>query len=156
MPCCGCEDIHTMHAPLIHAAAEIQFALEYLNGGDPASITDIDKRNVQAALESYFSKCGVPVTHEIPIGDKNRQNLEFETEFEFIPGTLQVVLSGMLLNGNQSDPARDFEVDTSTYKKFTLLLAPNDASRLNSPPRQYETLFVNYRKRITFNTIGGT
>lgn len=155
MPCCGCEDIWTQHAPLIHAAADIQFILNYLNSGDPASITDINQKNVQAALESFFSQTGIPIKHEIPVGDKNNQNLTYETAFEFIPGTLEVVLSGMMLNGNQSDPRRDFVV-TAGNKGFTLLLMPNDPDRLNSPPRQFETLFVNYRKRITFNTIGGT
>lgn len=155
MPCCGCEDIWTQHAPLVHPAADIQFILEYLNGTDPASITDIDQRNVQAALESYFSKAGIPIKNEIPVGDKNNQNLEFGTEFEFIVGTLEVYLSGILLNGDQSDPDRDYVVKPDN-KGFTLVLGPNAPHRLNSPPKQFEPLFVCYNKRITFNTIGGT
>lgn len=155
MPCCGCEDIWTQHAPLIHPAADIQFILNYMNGGNPASITDIDRRNVQAALESYFSQTGIPIKHELPAGAKNNLNLDYETQFEFIPGTLEVVLSGISLNGNQADPRKDFVVAAGN-KGFTILLEPNDPDRLNSPPRQFETLFVNYRKRITFNTIGGT
>ena len=155
---CGnrsCDDIFTLHAALNHAATEIQFALNYLNGTDQANITDIDKHNVQQILERYFSIWGIPIQHEIPDGLKDKINLHYRTEFEFIPGSLQVILSGVELNGNQSDPERDFTVDGDN-KGFTLVLAPNAAHRLNSPPRQYEPLHVNYLKRITFNTKGGS
>ena len=87
-----CEDIITLHAALIHAASEIQFALDYDNNGLPASITDIGVNNVQQVLEKYFSKLGIPVLHEIPAGDIGCPgDNTFTTEFEYIPGSLQVV-----------------------------------------------------------------
>lgn len=154
--CCCDFDIFTEHAPLIHKGADIEFVLSYLNGIDPALITDLnDKHNVQAVLESFFSQHGVPVKHEIPVGAKNRVNLSYRLANEFVAGTLEVFLSGIHLNGNQGDPDRDFDTHLDN-KGFTILLDPSKASRLNRPPYQDESLFVNYRKRITFNTIGGT
>jgi hypothetical protein len=138
----------------VHAAAEIQFALAYTNGTDPATIIDIDQKNVQAALESYFSKVGIPIT-ELALGVKNCVNVSFTTTHEFIPGSLQVILSSIDLNGIQTDPNRDFDVHPDN-KSFTLLLDPTKPYRLNAPPRCGETLFVRYNKRITFNTRGGT
>lgn len=157
--CCCNVDIFTEHAPLIHKAREIQFQLGYDNGGDPASITDIDKRNVQFALESYWSKVGIPVVNEIPSGAKNRVNLVYETADEFVPNTLEVFLSGLKLNGVQTDPERDYTVTTVgplAFKQFTIVLAPGSAHRLNKAPYQDEPLLVSYGKRITFDTKGGT
>jgi hypothetical protein len=156
--CCdsSCEDIYTLHAALIHAASEIQFALDYTNGTDPAQITDIGQRNLQTVLESYFSQLGIPVLHERPTGDRGCPgDVIFETDFEFIPGSLQVVLSGIVLNGKQDDPDRDF-TELSGNKSFRIELNPAHRERLNFVPGQDETFFVNYRKRITFNTRGGT
>lgn len=152
---CSCGDIHTCHVTLIHPAADIQFNLAYLNGLLSAQITDINQRNVQAVLEKYFSLHGIPVKHEIPIGSKNRVNVSYRTQFEFVVNSLEVILSGITLNGNQLDPNRDFDVHLDN-QGFTLLLSPSSASSLNKPPRQDEPLFVNYGKRITFNTHGGT
>jgi len=156
---CSCKrDIFTDHAPLIHTARDIIFYLAYKNGTLDASIIDIDQKNVQMAMEFYFSKTGLPITGEHPTGIKNNQNLIYVTDNEFIPSTLQVNLSGNTLNGNQLDPDRDYDIITSgpnTNKGFVLRLEPNKAHRLNKPPQQYEGLFVNYGKRITFNTKGG-
>lgn len=157
--CCKsgtCEDIFTLHAALVHAASEIQFALGYTNGGSPASITDIDQKNVQAALESYFSQLGIPITYEVPGGDRGCPgDVVFTTAHEFIPDSLQVVLSGILLNGDQADPDRDFTILPGN-QSFRIEIDSSKAHRLNAVPGQDETFFVNYRKRITFNTKGGT
>lgn len=157
--CCKsatCEDIFTLHAALIHSASDVQFAIQYTNGTGPAIITDIDQRNVQTALESYFSQVGIPVLHEIPGGSRGCPgDVVFTTEYEFIPNSLQVILSGILLNGNQDDPARDFTILPGN-QSFQIELDPTHRERLNSVPGQDETFFVNYRKRITFNTRGGT
>lgn len=150
-----CPDIHTLHSELIHPAWDIQFAISYLNGILPANITDIDKYNVQEVLEKYFSLSGIPVIGEQPIGAKDSLNLIYRTNFEFIQGTLEVFLSGISLVSNQTDPNRDFNVHPDN-KGFTILIDPSVSFRLNKPPKQRESLFVNYRKRITFNTIGGT
>ena len=148
-------EIHTFHAELIHAAVDIPFALQYLNGILPASITDIGEKNVQRVLEKYFSLHGIPVSDEIPGGLRNGSNLVFTTAFEFVAGTLEVWLSGLKLNGNPADPERDYDISVSN-DGFTLLLAPTKSWRLNKAPKQREGLLVNYRKRITFNTKGGT
>jgi hypothetical protein len=154
------DDIHTLHAELIHKAADIQFQLAYLNGLDPATITDLPNgKNVQRLIEQYFSKVGIPILNEIPGGIKNNVNLVYTTAFEFVPGTLQVFLSGLKLNGDQLDPDRDYDVTTvglNAYKEFTIILAPNKHEGLNSPPKQKEPLYVTYGKRITFDTKGGT
>jgi len=156
----GCtDDIITLHAPLIHPARDIHFQPGYDNGGSPAVITDIDKTNVQFALEQYWSLVGIPIRNEIPIGDQNRVNLIYRTVFEFIPGSLVVVLSGHTLEGDQVDPDRDYDVTTTglfAYKEFTLRLDPSKGHRLKMPPLQREPFLVHYNKRITFNTKGGT
>lgn len=147
-------DIHTLHAELVHAAAEIQFVLNYDNNGQ-AVILDIDQKNVQRALEKYFSIHGIPVYGELPTGLKNGVNLEFTTGFEFVEGSLEVYLSGLKLNGNINDPDRDYTpyIDNDG---FTIHLDPNKAWRLNKAPKQNEPFYINYKKRITFNTKGGT
>lgn len=156
----GCDnDIFTLHAPLIHKARDVEFQFHYENGVATAFIADINEKNVQFALEKYFSLVGIPVVNEIPIGSKDCVNLTFLTAYEFIPNTLEVNLSGIKLNGNQSDTHRDYDVITSgvnTNRGFTLRLEPNDPNRLNCPPFKDEPLTVSYAKRITFNTKGGT
>lgn len=149
-----CEDIFTLHAPLIHRATEIIFKLAYDNDGDPATITDLPEgKNVQRVLEAYFSRVGIPVQNEIPTGDQNNINLTYTTSNEFLPDSLEVYLSGLKLV-----PGLDFDIITTgpnTNKGFVIKLDPNDSIRLNCPPQQGEPLTVNYEKRITFNTKGG-
>lgn len=149
-----CDDIIDLHAPLIHKAADVQFQTAYDNGGTPATVIDINHNNTQKALESYFSQVGVPIKNELPTGTKNSINLTFITASEFIPATLEVFLSGVHMN-----PGTDFDIISTgpnANKSFILKLAPNDANRLNVPPFQDEPLTVNYGKRITFDTKGGT
>ena len=152
----GCDnEIHELHAPLIHKARDIQFQLVYQNGANPAIITDIGKKNVQEALESYLSKVGLPIKGEQPVGLRNNVNLTFATAHEFIPGSLEVFLSGFKLNGDPADAERDYS-ELVTNNGFILHIDPMKSHRLNSPPKQFESLEVNYSKRITFNTKGGT
>lgn len=148
---CDCgKDIHDLHAELIHPARDVQFQIAYTNGLLPATITDINEKNVQAALESYWGKVGLPIRNEVPSGAKNNVNTQYGTAHEFIPGSLEVYLSGdKLLWGV------DF-VEDPTFDGFEILLDPNDPVRLNAPPQQFEDLTINYAKRITFNTKGGT
>lgn len=96
--------------------------------------------------------------NEIPAGDLDNQNLLYTTEFEFIPDSLEVYLSGIRLNGDQNDPERDFDIITTganENKGFQLRIEPNKYWRLNGPPLQNESLIVNYNKLVTFNTKGG-
>lgn len=157
-----CEDIITLHAPLIHPAVDIQFQLQYKNGVLDAELKCLGtgaNSNVQRILENYFSQVGIPVKHEIPTGSKNSVNLTYVMANEFIPGTEEVFLSGIRLNGNQADLDRDYDIISTGVNKnkgFVLRLEGNKAYRLNAPPFQDEGLYVNYAKRITFNTIGGT
>ena len=94
------------------------------------------------------------MTSIIPTGSKNNVNLEYFLPDEYIAGTLEVFLSGNRLNGDQSDPDRDYTED-STAKRFIIELDPENQHRLNAPPFQGEGFIVNYRKRITFSTKGG-
>lgn len=154
------DDIHTLHAELIHKAADIQFQLEYNNAGTPATIECLDQgKNVQKVLEQYFGLVGIPQMNVIPAGLKNRVNIEYIVSDEFIPETLTVYLSDGKLNGNQSDPDRDFDIistGSNKNKGFTLRLDPSKGHRLNDAPHQDESLECNYSKRITFNTKAGT
>jgi hypothetical protein len=152
-----CEDIIDLHAPLIHKAADIETQIAYDNGGNPATI-DLQGKNVQRMLEEYYSLVGIPIKGELPTGAKNGVNLTYVTTFEFIPATLEVFLSGVRLNGDQSDPDRDYDIITvgpNENKSFTLRIDDNKPHVLNAPPFQNEGLYVNYGKRITFNTKGG-
>jgi hypothetical protein len=152
------EDIWTEHAPLIHDADDITFQTEYTNGTLPAEITDYEGKNVQRFIEDWLSKTGLPVKDETPGGAQNNGNLYYTTQFEFIPDSLEVYLSCNRLNGDQSDPDRDYDVITTgpdAYKAFQLRLNPNRPEALNRPPLQYENFKVDYNKRVTFNTKGG-
>lgn len=152
-----CEDIIDLHAPLIHKAADIETQIAYDNGGNPATI-GLSGKNAQRILEEYWSLVGIPIKGEQPIGSKDSVNLTYTTANEFIPATLEVFLSGLKLNGDQSDPDRDYDiisVGPNTNKGFTLRLDINKPHMLNAPPFQNEGLYVNYGKRITYNTKGG-
>jgi len=152
----GCrEDIHSLHAELIHKARDIQFQIVYDNNGNPASIICIDEKNVQSALESFFGQTGLPIKNELPVGTKNNVNLTYNVISEYIPGSLEVFLSGIKLNGDQTDPDRDYDEDPIN-SMFVIKLDTEKRYRLNAPPQQDEGLYVNYSKRITFNTKGGT
>jgi len=152
----GCrEDIHSLHAELIHKARDIQFQILYDNNGNPASIICIDEKNVQAVLESFFGQNGIPIKNELPTGVKNNVNLTYVVANEYIPGSLEIFLSGIKLNGDQTDPDRDYDEDP-TNSMFVIRLDVEKRYRLNAPPQQDEGLYVNYSKRITFDTKGGT
>lgn len=152
------EDIWTLHAELIHKAADVQMQTAYKNGLLDAEIRDYVGGNLQRFIENWLSKTGLPIKNETPTGLQNNTNLFYTTEFEFIPDSLEVYLSGNLLNGDQSDPDRDYDIITTgpdTHKAFELRLNPNKPERLNTPPFQDENFKVHYNKRVTFNTKGG-
>lgn len=157
--CPNKQDIFTFHAPLIHTAREIKFQLNYKNNDLDAQIISIGHKNVQMALESYFSQTGIPIKREVPSGEKNNQNLQFLTQYEFIGNSLEVFLSGMQLNGNPNDVNRDFDIISTGINKnkgFIIRVDSTKWGRLKCPPLQNEELVVNYSKRITFNTKGGS
>lgn len=147
---CGCDDIHTCHAPLQHVARDIIFQPAYTNGATPATITDIGQRNVQAALEAYWSRVGIPVIGVVPTGTRDGVNISYVTPHEFIPNTLVVYLGGDALTRDA-----DF-VEHLDHHGFDIIVAPEDTWRLNAPPLQGEDLVANYAKRICYNTKGGT
>lgn len=155
----GKHDIHELHAELIHAAADIEFQLAYDNAGNPATIDCLDKKCLQQLLEQFFSLIGIPKFNVIPTGDKDRVNTTYTVADEFIPATLVVYLSGDKLNGNQTDPDRDFDIISTgpnMNKGFVLKLDPEKGHRLNDAPHDDEGLCCSYAKRITYNTKGGT
>lgn len=154
------EDIHSLHAELIHKAADIQFQLTYDNNGDVAEIICFPNgKNVQRFLEQFLSLNGLPKKNQRPTGAKNNVNLTYILSEEFIPETLEVFLGGSQLNGDPTDPDRDFDIintGPNTNKGFTIRLDAEQGHRLNCPPQQDESLYCNYSKRVTFNTKGGT
>lgn len=152
----GCLDIHTLHAELIHRAREIIFQLHYKNGLLDATVEQLGaKQNLQFVLENYFSQVGIPVYHETPTGDVNCLNLDFNTAHEFVPNSLQVILGGDRLIGDQGNPNRQF-VEKTNHKGFVLILNTSSYLGLRKPPSNFESLEVDYDRRITFNTKGGT
>jgi len=77
-------------------------------------------------------------TNQLPVGIKNGANLVFEAPTEFDPATLQVFLSGLsLIIGN------DFII-ASDHKTITIVLEPNDPTRLNVAPLQNEPFRLSY------------
>ena len=78
--------------------------------------------------------------NETPIGNKDGVNLVFQATEEFAEGTLQVFLSGINL-----DVGDDFEIGNDN-KTFTIKLNPNDPTKLNVPPLQFESFRINYVK----------
>ena len=97
--------------------------------------------NAQEAIEEH----GIHILGEIPTGIKNGINLTFTTAFEFMPGSLEVFLSGINLINNGANRDYDVAIDN---KGFTILIAPTLSHRLNKPPMQRESFAVNYRKKI--------
>ena len=150
--------IHTLHAPLIHKARDIQYQSDYKNGSLDAEIIDVAHHNLQFALESYFSQVGIPIIDDNVIGEQNRVNTIYETNYEFIPDTLDVFLSGdkMVRDVDFQEVLVDIGGGDWRWKGFEFLLNTNDPGRLNIAPKENESLRVNYLKRITFNTKGGT
>lgn len=152
--CCD-QDIHTLHAELIHKAREIQFQLAYQNGVDPAEIIVFTQKNVQGFIEELLGIAGIPVRKEIPSGLKNNTNVTFTTAYEFIPGSLVVCLSGLDMNGVSASSDKDY-VELPDMQSFAFLIDPSQGHRLNCPPQQSESLHVSYLRRVTFDTKGGT
>ena len=74
---------------------------------------------------------------ESPIGDKNGTNLVFTTTYKFDPTSLEVFLSGI-----KQDRILDFVI--TGEKEFTIVLKPNDPTRLNVAPCQGEPFSVKY------------
>ena len=80
-----------------------------------------------------------------PDGAQDNQNLIFylpngET---FVEGSLEVYLSCLHLNGNQTDTERDL-LYLPDNSGFIIVLDPEDRWRLNRPPLQDEPLLINY------------
>lgn len=97
------------------------------------------------------SEIGVRKTNVGVAGAINGVNTTYETPDEFIPGTLEVLLEGITLNSDQSDPTRDVNITKTgpkAYKEFTIITQPDNPNGLNSPPCQGESLKVNYQRRV--------
>lgn len=141
MGCGGCETIHTAHAALVHALAEIQIDLTRIS-----SVLHPTNANAQEFLELYLTLAGLPVKNEVPAGATNNLNLAYGTAFEFIPGTLEVFVDGRKLTGGIG---KDY-VENVNFDGFDILINADDGNRLNSPIQQTEELVVNYHRRVIF------
>lgn len=111
---------------------------------DLTNIQGIGGSNAQDFLENFLSLNGIPVIGEIPGGLKNCVNLVFTTSFEFIPGTLQVFLSGLRLESGV-----DY-TEAVNNQGFTILIDASNRSRLNKPPLDSESFTVNYSRKVIF------
>jgi hypothetical protein len=91
-------------------------------------------QNFLCILEEYIRR------NVIPDGLRNGVNLEYTVPGgeKFIPGTLEVFLSGLKLT-----PLLDF-VEKVDGTGFTIILEPENPWRLNIPPQQFEPLTMNY------------
>ena len=83
-----------------------------------------------------------PILFESPIGARNAVNPLFGTERKFLPGTLEVFFP-MPLNGNPTNPKRDFEENINA-QGFVILIDPTDQTRLNQTPTDRDDFFVKY------------
>lgn len=138
---CNCETIHTLHAALVHALAEIQVDLTQVD-----AVLHPPNANAQEFLEKYLSLAGLPVKNEVPTGARDNVNVDYGTAFEFIPGTLEVFVDGRKLT-----PGAGLDVvENLTFNGFTILINAGDGNRLNSPIQQTEDLLVNYSRRVIF------
>ena len=79
--------------------------------------------------------------NEIPIGVKNCLNNSFETQYNFIMGTLEIYI-----DGNKIDS--DNFIENIDLKGFTFLIDETDSKKLNRPIMNTETLSVNYLRSI--------
>lgn len=132
------ETIQSLHAALVHSLAEIQVDLTRIVG-----ISAVPQ-NAQAFIESYLALAGLPVKNESATGLRNGINLTFTVDAEFIPGTLEVFLSG-----NKLTPILDY-TEHSDHQGFDLLTTQNPPWRLKSAPLLSEDLLVNYSQRVIF------
>ena len=92
------------------------------------------------------------------IGLKNNSNLVYETPDEFIPGTEEILLEGITLNGDVLDPIRDYDVTlvgANAHKEITLRLESNVRNQIHSPPKQGESLHAAYQTRVVCSVMGG-
>lgn len=144
----------TLDGRLWKVHAETVITRESPTGGTMYNLDNLDETGIDGD-GSCLAK--VPVTHyhtdhiELwklnvhPLGEKNNQNLIFtlpDGEL-FKEGKLNVYLSCLRLNGDQSDPKRDFDYFPDR-SGFTLRLDPEDRWRLNCPPLQDESLLIDY------------
>ena len=72
-----------------------------------------------------------------PTGTRDGVNLEFEVPESFNKETLEVFLSSLYM-----EPNVDWEYTTGN--KFKIKLSANNPNRLNVPPLQFESFYVNY------------
>lgn len=116
---------------------------------------NLDNLNDTGVPEDGSCLAKVPVAHYhahdawkvniVPIGDKNNQNLIFilPNSETFVYGQLEVYLSGLHLNGDQSDPDRDYNY-LPDLNGFEIILRSNNRWGLNRPPLQGEPLTITY------------
>lgn len=102
-----------------------------------------------SSLQTKIRKTG-RVYCVIPVGVKDGVNLVYQFPDEFLPETLEVFLGGLKLNGDQSDPDRDYTVTTTgpnAFKEITIEIDPSEPHRLNVAPCPNEELCANYDKK---------
>lgn len=111
---------------------------------DTSSVVGVSGADAQEFIFNYLSLVGIPIKNEVAQGETNCQNLIYNTEYEFIAGSLQV-----FLDGNKLENGVDF-AENPGNQGFTILLDPNDGNRLKTAPRDNERVTTAYCRRIIF------
>jgi len=86
---------------------------------------------------------GVLVKNVTPTGAIDCDNIDYTVPDEFVPGTLEIWLDGIKLDGNQFTENLD-------HKGFQLVIDPNNKNGLQEPVSPSESLSVNYCKKVVF------
>ena len=111
---------------------------------DTTNIVGVSGDNFQIFMENFLSINGLPIVNEVPIGARNSVNVSYQTQYEFVSGSLEVFLGDLKMA-----PIFDYGV-SGNQQGFGFILNADDGSRLNKPPTELEDLLVNYRRRIVY------
>jgi hypothetical protein len=111
---------------------------------DTTNIVGVSGDDFQTFMENFLSINGLPIVNEVPIGARNAVNLSYQTQYEFVSGSLEVFLGDLKMK-----PILDYGV-SGNNQGFGFILDAGNGSRLNRPPTDLEDLLVNYRRRIVY------
>jgi hypothetical protein len=111
---------------------------------DTTNIVGVSGDDFQTFIENYLSIAGLPIVNEVPIGVRNAVNVSYQTQYEFVSGSLEVFLGDLKMK-----PVLDYAV-SGNQQGFGFILDAGNGSRLNRPPTDLEDLLVNYRRRIVY------
>jgi len=94
------------------------------------------------------NKFSQPKVNRTPVGDIDGINVDFTLpdDDQYIPGTLEVFLSGQKLCGDQSNPGRDYDENVD-MKSFRILVDGESPFGQNVPPCDGEGIEIRYYRK---------